>query len=137
MWVLDCSVALAWGLPDEKSRLADRFWSEMDDNGSVWVPGIFWFEIANTIVVARRRKRITDAQAGVMQDLFSRIPVRTDSQATQGAIAGLHATGTRHGLSAYDAAYLELACRRGLSLATLDGKLNRAASKAGVDVFKG
>lgn len=137
MWVLDCSVALAWGLPDEKSRLADRFWSKMDDNGSVWVPAIFWFEVANAIVTARRRKRITDAQAGMMQDLFSRIPARTDSQATQGALAGLSSTGASHGLSAYDAAYLELACRRGFSLATLDGKLKRAASRAGVDVFTG
>jgi predicted nucleic acid-binding protein len=135
VWVLDCSVALAWGFPDERSSLADHFWSEMDDRGSIWVPAIFWFETANALLVAQRRGRLSDAQATRLQDLYSRLPVRTDSMATQGAIAGLRSTGAGHGLSAYDAAYLELASRRGLGLATLDDGLWRAAAAAGVKVF--
>ena len=55
-WVVDCSMALAWGLPDEHSPAAETFLRSIPPGEPLWVPGLFWYEIANALVVAQRRR---------------------------------------------------------------------------------
>ena len=135
-WVLDCSLAMAWSLPDERSDLADRFWSEVTDDFNVWVPALWWYEISNALAAAHRRGRISRATMSRLTDLFGRLPVRTDAGVGGSAFRQTGSLATEYGLSSYDAAYLELACRRGLALATLDEQLSAVAREAGVGVWR-
>jgi predicted nucleic acid-binding protein len=134
-WVLDGSLALALALPDESSAIADEFWPAISDEHLVWVPALFWYEIANGLSMARRRGRISEAVCLQLTELFTRLPLRTDAMVGGPALSHHVTLATRYGLSAYDAAYLELSCRRGLGLATLDERLAQAAEEAGVEVW--
>jgi len=134
--VLDCSLALAFGLPDERSDRADEFLERLSDRYDVWVPALWWYEVSNALRVARRRKRITDAQLTRLVDLYGRLPLRTDALIAGGAFQRYTDLGEDQKLSSYDAAYLELAARRGLGLATLDTDLAKAARKIGVEVWR-
>ena len=135
-WVLDASLAAAAGLPDERAPVADRFLSQLTDEDEVWTPALFWFEIANIVTVAQRRNRITEATARELMALFASLPVKTDTAAPASVADTIRTIASRCSLSAYDAAYLELAERRGAGLATLDTELKSAASEAGVPVFE-
>lgn len=135
-WVLDCSLALAFGLPDEKSSRADKFLGQLTGSYDVWVPALWWYEVANALRVARRRKRLTEAQLTRLVDLYGRLPLRTDALVAGGAFQRYAQLGEDQGLSSYDAAYLELAARRDLGLATLDTRLAKAARKIGVAVWR-
>lgn len=131
-WVLDCSLALAWALPDETSPRADRFLARASRQDIFWVPALWWYEVANALTVAQRRHRLTEADSARLVELYGSLPIQTDTLVGPESIWRLHVLAREHGLSAYDAAYLELAERRGLALATLDRHLMRAARKMGV-----
>ncbi len=134
-WVLDCSVALAWGLPDERSARAERFLTGLSASDAFWVPPLWWYELSNGLTIASRRHRVADAEIERLVELYRALPVRTDDAAGPDLLGRLRAVADTYNLSAYDAAYLEVAQRRGLRLATLDRALARAARKAGVDVL--
>lgn len=57
-WVLDCSLALAWALPDEMSRRADRFLAHVARTSRFWVPALWWYELSNALLLAQRRHRL-------------------------------------------------------------------------------
>jgi predicted nucleic acid-binding protein len=135
-WVLDCSLALAFGLPDEESSKADRFLGQLTERYDVWVPTLWWYEVSNALRVARRRKRVSDAQVAQLVDLYGRLPLRTDALFAGAAFQRYTELSAGRGLSSYDSAYLELAARRGLGLATLDTRLAKAARKIGVGVWQ-
>lgn len=132
--VVDASIALAWFLRDEEDGRADVALERLEDDVAV-VPGIWALEVANALVVAERRGRISEAETGRILSLLDGLPVDEDPaprEVTQRAVVEL---ARRHGLSAYDAAYLELAVRRGAALATLDGRLHEAAASSGVETL--
>jgi predicted nucleic acid-binding protein len=93
------------------------------------VPGLWWFEVRNILVVNERRRRITEAGTASFLQNLSQLRVRVDQSPDEGAVLRLART---HRLSVYDAAYLELAQREGLALATLDADLRKAAANEGV-----
>jgi predicted nucleic acid-binding protein len=134
-WVLDCSLALAWALPDESSERADRFLAQASRKIIFWVPALWWYEITNALTMAQRRHRLSEADRTRMIELFGLLPIQTDTLLNPDAVWRFHGLAQEHHLSAYDAAYLELAHRRGLGIATLDRLLVRAARKAGVKVI--
>lgn len=134
-WVLDASVALAWSLADEDSARADRFMAGLAAKDVLCVPALWWSEVANALLVAERRGRLSEADVLRALELFRRLSLETDFVSGPEALWRLRAIGREHGLSAYDAAYLELAARRQLGLATLDAALAKAAAAAGVRVF--
>ena len=136
-WVLDTSMALAWGLPDENSTAADRFWTEVQSGTQLHVPTLWWYECANALVVARRRERITEKQAAQLGDLLGSLPLKTAASPTSDDLPRLQLLAARHGLSAYDAAYLDLARRLMVGLATLDERLTNAARAENLEVFPG
>ena len=135
-WVLDCSLALAWGLPDESSKRAERFLAELPKESILSVPALWWYEISNALTVAQRRRRLTESDNTRLVELYGSLPIHTDTHLGPEAVWRLQALAHEHTLSAYDAAYLELAQRKGLGLATLDRSLAAAARKAGVKVAR-
>jgi predicted nucleic acid-binding protein len=133
-WVIDSSIALAWALPDETSKEADRFLSQISIRSILWVPALWWYETANALLMAQRRKRLTEAERIRLMELYRRLPIRTEMVLDSDSMARFHMLAIEYHLSAYDAAYLELAQRRGLGLATVDRPLREAAQRAGMKV---
>jgi predicted nucleic acid-binding protein len=124
---LDASVAASWAFPDElapipRQRLYER---------QIHVPGLWWFEVRNILVVHERRGRISVAGTAEFLSALGGAPVATDHEPDSEGVLRW-ARGYR--LSVYDAAYLELAVRLQAGLATLDRKLAAAAEAAGVEV---
>ncbi len=135
-WVLDSSFALALGLPDETSESAERFMARLTPGTPLWVPTLWGYEIANALLTAERRGRIREAEAARVLEIAFSLPLEIDSSSTAETLWRLRLLGKEHGLTAYDAAYLELALRRQLSLATLDRDLLKAAKTAGVQTTR-
>lgn len=133
-WVIDSSLALAWALPDETSKEAERFLSRISMRNILWIPALWWYEIANALLMAQRRKRLTEAERIRLTELYRKLPIRTDTMLGPDAMWRFHTFAVEYNLSAYDAAYLELAQRRGLGLATADRPLRLAAQRAGIKV---
>jgi predicted nucleic acid-binding protein len=93
------------------------------------VPSLWWFEVRNILIVNERRRRIAESGTASFLLNLSRLRLRIDRSPDENALLRL---ARAHRLSVYDAAYLELAQREGLPLATLDPDLRRAAAGEGV-----
>lgn len=131
--VLDASVTMAWFLRDEYSTEADSLRRRVIADGAS-APAHWRLEVANALLMAARRGRYD--LASLAQDLadLAGAPIRLDHSTWIEAWGETLSLAQRHKLTAYDAAYLELARRSGLPLATFDGDLAKAARKAGVKV---
>ncbi len=134
--VVDASVALAWALPDESSAYADAVLAVVEQDG-LRVPELWAREVANGLAVAYLRKRITSADERAFLAALSHL--RIDVEETGSALTVVRdgtAAAMRYGLTAYDAAYLDLASRENLTLATLDTAMRKAAEQSGVTIFR-
>ena len=129
-FVLDASIVLAWQFADESSEYADRVVAGLRDDQGI-VPSIWLLEVANGFLAAERRRRITPAEVLVAVGECLELPLslREVDREDLGRILDL---ARDHQLSVYDAAYLDLAMRETLPLATLDRDLLLAAARAGV-----
>ena len=130
-FVVDASVAACWLLPDEGNSRADTAYARFPDDSAI-VPSLWWFEMRNIFITNERRGRIDQVQTTRALALLNGLPIRRDDNADEAALMTL---ARRHKLTAYDAAYLELAQREGVALATLDEALLRAARDAGVAII--
>jgi predicted nucleic acid-binding protein len=133
MFVLDASVALAWCLDDETSRSADRALDRLATDEAV-VPAIWPLEVANGLRGAERRGRISVADSARVRQLLLSLPIRIESVDLATALTEVADLARSLDLSAYDAAYLALAARRGLPMATADERLAQACTQAGVEL---
>lgn len=125
--VMDNSIVLSWCLADEEDPLAELAMRLTIEEGAV-VPAIWWYELRNALVVNERRGRIqTDVVQATLVDL-EEMRIRLDADHDSGMVLEL---ARRHGLSVYDASYLEVALRRALPLATLDQRLREAVAASG------
>ena len=129
--VLDCSATLAWIYGDETTDAICSLFDQVADEGAL-VPSLWRLEVANALTIGVRRGRIdTPFRAAALRDLaLLDIVIDADTDAHAWS-ATLHLADT-HSLTVYDAAYLELALRRSLPLASLDRDLCAAAAKAKV-----
>ena len=125
-FVLDASTAVAWAL-DEPNRLAGQAWARIKADRAV-VPMLWWFELRNALVVNERRGRITERQTARFLLAVARLAISVDSAPNESGVLSL---ARRNRLTVYDAAYLELALRAALPLATLDEALAIAARSEG------
>jgi predicted nucleic acid-binding protein len=132
--VLDCSLTLAWFFPDESTPAASSVLDRVGQSGA-WAPSLWWLEVANSLQVGVRRRRITGKFRDTTLADLKLLPVRLDPETAQHAWGATLQAAAKHKLTVYDAAYLELAQRLTLPLATLDEDLRAAARKTGVPLL--
>jgi predicted nucleic acid-binding protein len=130
-FVVDASVAACWLLPDERHPVADAAFTRIA-NDQATATGLFWFELRNMFIVNERRGRLDSAVTAQALRLLRTLPIAIDANAEEDVLMRLART---HRLTVYDAAYLELAHRRGLALATLDAALATAARAEAVPLI--
>jgi predicted nucleic acid-binding protein len=126
-FVLDASVALAWCFRDEKSPQAVRVLDRIATGERVLVTALWWYEVLNALLYAERRNRITEALTRKFLSELDLIRVVCDTVESDVVLNATQTWCRRHALTAYDAAYLELALRGSYPMATLDDDLRRAA----------
>ena len=122
-FVLDASIAACWAFDDEDHPKAAMALERLRTDAAL-VPGVWWFEVRNTLIVSERRGRISEADTAAFLRSLSRLGVTVDRAPEEPELLSL---SRRLRLTVYDATYLELARREGLPLATLDADLIRAA----------
>lgn len=132
VFVPDASATLAWFFEDETSEPTETLLARLKSGDTAVVPKHWPVEVANALLVAVRRGRITkDKAARFFRDLLA-LPIRTDSAGSEITFGKVFSFAEQYGLTVYDAAYLELANREGIALATLDEDLQKASRAAGV-----
>ena len=130
-FVLDASVAAAWYFPDEDADLATTAARRLVVETAI-VPTLFWYEVRNFLVLGERRGRTVIADTTQFLARLDAMALEVDRAPSSAAALAL---ARAHKLSVYDAAYLELAQRRGVPLATLDARLAAAAGDAGIGLL--
>jgi predicted nucleic acid-binding protein len=132
--VLDSSITLAWLYREGATKPIDEIFENLIE-ASAWVPALWHLEVANVLQIGIRRKRHGEYfRDRILSDL-SDFPIHVDPETHRQAWGVTSRLAERHQLTLYDAAYLELALRRGLPLATLDDDLGRAAANEGVQLL--
>ncbi len=125
-FVLDCSVSISWIFSDEQSDYAETVLRLLEDRQTI-VASIWFLEMANVLLVEERRGRIMPAQTAEALLLLDALDIVVDENTETQAFSAILTLGREQGLAAYDAAYLELAMRLQIPLATLDARLAAAA----------
>ena len=134
-FVLDCSVTMAWLFPDEATEATARLRDSLAE-ARAFVPSLWPVEVANVLLAATRRGRVGVDEWPEICAHLEVLPIEIDPVSTARVWGAVIELANRHGLSVYDAMYLELAVRMRLPLATLDRALAAAGQAAGVDVPK-
>ena len=131
-FVLDCSATLPWVFGDEATPACDALLDQLGAGARAWVPSLWHLELGNVLLGAKRRNRIDQAGIEAFLSQLAVYDIAVDDQTTERAWQKTLDLAMQYGLSTYDAAYLELALRRGVPLATLDSALITAARTCGV-----
>jgi predicted nucleic acid-binding protein len=131
-FVLDCSVTMAWFFAGEATSATDTILDNLNRGGRAVVAQHWRLEVGNTLLMGERRKRCTAADAAHFLGILGALPIDTDPETGANATSATLSLARAHALTVYDAAYLELAMRTHLPLATLDLELRSAAKRVGV-----
>lgn len=131
-FVLDSSVTMAWYFQDEAMSATDELLDQLNADARAIVAAHWALEVCNTLLMAERRKRSTVADSSHFLAILDALPIEIDQETVTKAGTATLALARTRGLTLHDGAYLELAIRRGLPLATLDKELRAAARKTGV-----
>jgi predicted nucleic acid-binding protein len=134
-FVLDTSVALSWHFVDEVSAYADAVLDHLEEDSAV-VPGLWSLEMANGLAIGERRHRISPANVARAVEESLALPISVHDVPLEQAMGSVLDLARTQGLTAYDAAYLDLAMRQGLPLATEDPDLRAAAARVGVSLLE-
>lgn len=133
-FVVDASVAVAWIHPGQATPQTDEMLDAIAEGTVIEVPALWPLEVANALAVLVRRGKLTDAERQTALAWLRVLPLRVDHEMAGLAFSTLSSLAAKYQLSVYDAAYLELAHRRKLSLCCKDGPLRKAAVRHGVAV---
>lgn len=135
-FVLDNSVSMRWlfgdGTEDDLAYASHVLDVLGDPDAQATAPSVWPLEVANVIARAESKGLLTEARSSEFIGLLEALAVDVDADTARHALENTLQLARRFSLSAYDAAYLELALRKGLPLATLDANLQRAAEKTGI-----
>jgi predicted nucleic acid-binding protein len=131
VFVLDCSVTMAWIFDDEDDPRAAAVRDRLGGDVAL-APSIWPLEVGNALLVAERRERVSRAEALRFLEVLRQLPIDVDVTEAMVALDRALQIARETGVSAYDASYLELAARFGVPLATLDRRMVAAAAQVGV-----
>ena len=126
-FVLDCSATMAWCFSDEATRETEDLLDSLTSDRHAYAPSVWPLEVTNVLLAGERRDRISERDATRFLTLLWTLPITIDPGITPLIVQSILNLGRIHQMSAYDAAYLELAIRKGLAIATLDNKLKKLA----------
>jgi predicted nucleic acid-binding protein len=130
-FVLDCSVTLSWFFADEFSPVGHSVFDALGAGARAWVPSLWHLEVVNSFAMAQRKGRIGAEGFDYALGQLNSFAISTDDETVFRAWTSTRRLAEQHKLTAYDAAYLELALRRQLPLATFDNALLAAAKATG------
>jgi predicted nucleic acid-binding protein len=133
-FVVDNSIVMTWCFEDEASPYADAVLDSLSEAIAV-VPAIWPLEVVNVLLVAERHNRLRESDSVRFISMLSQLPIVVDRTWPERMMKDLMALGRANILSSYDAAYLELAMRQGLPIATLDRKLVEAIKRIDIPIF--
>jgi predicted nucleic acid-binding protein len=133
-FVLDASVAMAWCFHDEATQVSRQLLDQLEGDAAA-VPTSWRLEVANVLASSERARRITAARSAEFIEMLDGLAIDTDDETPIRALAQILDLARAQALTAYDAAYLELAMRLGVPLATKDTELGAAAERVGVRVL--
>jgi len=133
-FVLDCSVTMSWCFKDEHDDYAEHCLRLLEDGEAV-VPSLWALEVMNVLLTAERRARLTPRESEEFIGLLGLLPITIDP--LPGISTRVLDLGRTHQLSAYDAAYVELALRKGLPMATQDEPVRRVLNSLGIEIVPG
>ena len=133
-FVVDCSMTMAWFFQDEATPETNAVLARLRQDGAT-APALWPLEVANVLAGGERRGRITQADTAGFLTLLRSLPITVDDETPRRAWNDILTLARAHRLTAYDAAYLELALRLGLPLATLDTDLRAAAAALGLTIL--
>ena len=134
-FVVDNSIVMSWCFADEKNDYADDTLNKLKHNSAI-VPAIWQLEVINVLLVAKRQQRITQSDTAHFLALLNRLPITVEPVIYDSTMEKILAIGRSHQLSSYDSAYLELAMRHGIPIATLDSRLSIAAQTVAVPLLE-
>jgi len=135
-FVLDASTVLTWCFPDEEAQKAQEISERIAGGDTMVVPAFWRHEVLNALLVGEKRKRLTPELTRAFIADLERLPTDVDDEATRDIVFNVtQALCRKHALTAYDAAYLEIAIRGGYPLAIVDKDLKRAAIAENVQVL--
>jgi predicted nucleic acid-binding protein len=135
-FVIDNSVVMTWCFEDEINRYAEVILDQLEIS-TAFVPSIWALEVGNVLLVAERKKRISQADSVRFIALLRDLPIVIEQEPSDVMFGEILALAREHRLSTYDASYLDLAMRKGLPIATLDNSLIAAAKRGQVPIMSG
>lgn len=133
-FVLDTSVAVSWFFADEENEVGEAILDRLHKDDAV-APALWPLEVANALLVGERRRRSLRGEMAEIAAMLGALSVVLDEPSTSRTFGPILEIAREHGLSVYDASYLELAIRRALPLATFDRRLRDAATNTGVELI--
>ena len=136
-FIADASVAIGWVHPGQATAQTDAMLDAIAEGATLEVPALWPLEVANALMVLVRRRKLTEAERETGLGWLRGLPLRIDHDMPTLALSRLSELASAHGLSVYDAAYLELAQRRKLALGCKDGPLRKAARRSGISLWEG
>lgn len=134
-FVADSSVGVAWAVHSQASTATDKLLDHVGAGISLIVPTLWTFEVANSLPALMRRGKILAEDRERALAALSQLPLMIDDEGPHRAFGMISKVAVEHGLSVYDAAYLELAVRRNVPLASRDQALCKAAHHCGVKLL--
>lgn len=127
-FVLDCSFTMTWCFEDEANAYADSILENFTNTTAI-VPTIWPLEVANVLLLSKKKKRITEVHSSSFVDAISALPIVIDQSTSLKAMHSIYTLASQLDLTIYDSCYLELALREKIPLLTFDSGLIKAAKK--------
>jgi predicted nucleic acid-binding protein len=133
-FVIDNSVVMSWCFEEESDAYSEGVLDSLAD-GEAFVPGIWPLELGNVLLVAERKKRLSEASVVRFLELISSLPLSVEQESPQRILSEIVSLARQLGVSTYDASYLDLAMRMELPISTLDASMRKAARKLKIRAY--
>jgi predicted nucleic acid-binding protein len=133
-FVVDNSVVMTWCFSDETNKYSDAVLDSLNSS-TAFVPSTWPLEVGNILLVAKRRKRLSEADSTRFIALIAELPIVIEQEEPERMKRDILALARKHKISTYDASYLDLAMRKGLPIASLDKDLRKAARRSRVAIL--